>query len=168
MGEGATFRIYLPEHQAEAGSAAAATTKESARDLTGIGTMLLVEDEDAVRLFSARALRNKGYQVLEARSGEAALEIVGEHLAEIDLIISDVVMPRMDGPTMVKEVRTRRADLPRHLHLGLCRGRVPPPNRRRRGSELPLEAVHPEAAGRQGEGSAGAAWRAQAGSKLTN
>jgi two-component system cell cycle sensor histidine kinase/response regulator CckA len=113
VGEGATFRIYLPEHQAEAGSVQRIDDKgEAARDLTGIGTILLVEDEDAVRLFSARALRNKGYQVLEARSGEAALEIVGEHLAEIDLIISDVVMPRIDGPTMVKEVRARRADLP--------------------------------------------------------
>ncbi len=113
VGEGATFRIYLPEHQAEAGSVQRVDGKEeAARDLTGIGTILLVEDEDAVRLFSARALRNKGYQVLEARSGEAALEIVGEHLNEIDLIISDVVMPRVDGPTMVKEVRSRRADLP--------------------------------------------------------
>jgi two-component system, cell cycle sensor histidine kinase and response regulator CckA len=113
VGEGATFRIYLPEHQAEAGALQRLDGKEdSTRDLTGIGTILLVEDEDAVRLFSARALRNKGYQVLEARSGEAALEIVGEHLDELDLIISDVVMPRMDGPTMIKEVRTRRADLP--------------------------------------------------------
>ncbi len=113
IGEGAIFRIYLPEHQAEAGSVQRLDGKEEAvRDLTGIGTILLVEDEDAVRLFSARALRNKGYQVLEARSGEAALEIVGEHLSEIDLIISDVVMPRIDGPTMVKEVRSRRADLP--------------------------------------------------------
>jgi two-component system cell cycle sensor histidine kinase/response regulator CckA len=113
VGEGATFRIYLPEHQAEAGTVQRLDGKEeAARDLTGIGTILLVEDEDAVRLFSARALRNKGYQVLEARSGEAALEIVGEHLSEIDLIISDVVMPRIDGPTMVKEVRARRADLP--------------------------------------------------------
>ncbi len=113
VGEGAVFRIYLPEHHAEAGSAQRLDGKEdAARDLTGIGTILLVEDEDAVRLFSARALRNKGYQVLEARSGEAALEIVGEHLDELDLIISDVVMPRMDGPTMIKEVRSRRADLP--------------------------------------------------------
>ncbi|HNB26094.1 MAG TPA: response regulator [Alphaproteobacteria bacterium] len=113
VGEGAIFRIYLPEHHAEAGAAQRLDGKEdAARDLTGIGTILLVEDEDAVRLFSARALRNKGYQVLEARSGEAALEIVGEHLDELDLIISDVVMPRMDGPTMIKEVRSRRADLP--------------------------------------------------------
>ena len=50
----------------------------AADDLTGIGTVLLVEDEDAVRLFGARALRNKGYKVLEARSGEAALEIIGQ------------------------------------------------------------------------------------------
>ena len=71
------------EHQAEAGSRCSASTSKRRgrpRDLTGIGTILLVEDEDAVRLFSARALRNKGYQVLEARTGEAALEIVGEHL----------------------------------------------------------------------------------------
>ena len=78
-GEGAKFTIYLPRHQAA--KAAAAVTAEaesearerSAGDLTGTGTILLVEDEDAVRVFSARALRNKGYQVLEARSGEAAL-----------------------------------------------------------------------------------------------
>jgi two-component system cell cycle sensor histidine kinase/response regulator CckA len=86
--------------------------EDAPRDLTGIGTILLVEDEDAVRLFSARALRNKGYQVLEARSGDAALEIINEHLDEINLIISDVVMPKMDGPTMIKEVRTRRIDMP--------------------------------------------------------
>ncbi len=86
-------------------------TDEDRRDLTGIGTVLLVEDEDAVRLFSARALRNKGYKVLEARSGEAALEIVNEHMNDIDLVISDVVMPRMDGPTLIKELRTRRADI---------------------------------------------------------
>ncbi len=80
-------------------------------DLTGIGTVLLVEDEDAVRLFGARALRNKGYNVLEARSGEAALEIINSAAANkqpIDLLITDVVMPRMDGPTLIKEVRSKQ------------------------------------------------------------
>src|SRR5690606_7584330 len=67
--------------------------------------------EDAVRLFSARALRNKGYKVLEARSGEAALEIINEQIEGIDLIISDVVMPNMDGPTLIKLVRQRRPEL---------------------------------------------------------
>jgi len=112
-GKGATFRIYLPHHLAEPGQLTRIDgVEEQARDLTGIGTILLVEDEDAVRLFSARALRNKGYQVLEARSGDAALEIINEHLSDIDLIISDVVMPRMDGPTLIKEVRARNAMLP--------------------------------------------------------
>jgi two-component system cell cycle sensor histidine kinase/response regulator CckA len=113
VGRGATFRIYLPEHARAPGEAAQrlAGGDEERRDLTGIGTVLLVEDEDAVRLFSARALRNKGYKVLEARSGEAALEIVSEHMKDIDLVISDVVMPRMDGPTLIKELRTRRPDI---------------------------------------------------------
>jgi two-component system cell cycle sensor histidine kinase/response regulator CckA len=113
IGRGATFRIYLPEHARAPGEAAQRLIggDEDRRDLTGIGTVLLVEDEDAVRLFSARALRNKGYQVLEARSGEAALEIVTEHMNDIDLVISDVVMPRMDGPTLIKELRTRRPDI---------------------------------------------------------
>jgi two-component system cell cycle sensor histidine kinase/response regulator CckA len=113
LGIGATFRIYLPQHMAGIDKSVKTESGEDGpRDLTGIGTILLVEDEDAVRLFSARALRNKGYQVLEARSGEAALEITNEHLNDINLIISDVVMPKMDGPTMIKEVRTRRADIP--------------------------------------------------------
>ena len=113
LGLGASFRIYLPQHMAGIDKNVKSESGEDGpRDLTGIGTILLVEDEDAVRLFSARALRNKGYQVLEARSGEAALEIINEHLDEINLIISDVVMPKMDGPTMIKEVRTRRRDMP--------------------------------------------------------
>jgi two-component system cell cycle sensor histidine kinase/response regulator CckA len=113
VGRGATFRIYLPEHARAPGETTQRLTggDEDRRDLTGIGTVLLVEDEDAVRLFSARALRNKGYKVLEARSGEAALEIVSEHMDDIDLVISDVVMPRMDGPTLIKELRTRRSDI---------------------------------------------------------
>jgi len=113
IGRGAIFRIYLPEHTQPYEAAQRVTGgDDDRRDLTGIGTVLLVEDEDAVRLFGARALRNKGYKVLEARSGEAALEIVSEHMDEIDLVISDVVMPRMDGPTLIKELRGRRPELP--------------------------------------------------------
>src|SRR6185437_16020717 len=76
-GRGATFTIYLPRHQASEALLAPrnelAEGGATARDLTGAGTVLLVEDEDPVRLFSARALRNKGYRVIEAKSGEAAL-----------------------------------------------------------------------------------------------
>src|SRR3990170_4332560 len=85
--------------------------KQAAGDLTGIGTVLLVEDEDAVRVFGARALRNKGYDVLEARSGESALEIINDKSKTIDLLITDVVMPHMDGPTLIREVRARRPDM---------------------------------------------------------
>ena len=76
-----------------------------ARDVTGQDTILLVEDEEAVRSFAARALRMRGYNVLEASGGEEALEIVKSDADTIDLIITDVVMPNMDGPTMVRHVK---------------------------------------------------------------
>jgi len=113
LGEGTTFSIFLPRYAESAAAAAARRegVEEDARDLTGAGTILLVEDEDAVRLFSARALRNKGYKVIEARSGEAALVIMGKDSEPIDLLITDVVMPEMDGPALVEEVRSRRPDM---------------------------------------------------------
>jgi two-component system cell cycle sensor histidine kinase/response regulator CckA len=112
-GRGAVFQIYLPRHQAT--ELAPATRPEAVeppavKDLTGIGTVMLVEDEDPVRIFGARALRNKGYKVLEAKSGEDALETIrgGE---TIDLLITDVVMPRMDGPALIREVRQTHPDM---------------------------------------------------------
>ncbi|WP_439816918.1 response regulator [Zavarzinia sp. CC-PAN008] len=111
-GRGATFQIYLPRHLAvEEPAAAAEADSPNARDLTGKGTILLVEDEDAVRVFAARALRNKGYTVLEANSGEAALEIVTDKSEQIDLLISDVVMPNMDGPTLIKHAKRHRPNM---------------------------------------------------------
>jgi two-component system cell cycle sensor histidine kinase/response regulator CckA len=108
--KGATFSIYLPRHEGEeegAGTSVARTGEEAvlAKDLTGAGTVLLVEDEDPVRLFSARALKNKGYKVIEAESAERALEILQEGADKIDLVITDVVMPKMDGPSLIKRVR---------------------------------------------------------------
>ncbi|MEE8515554.1 MAG: PAS domain S-box protein [Alphaproteobacteria bacterium] len=112
VGKGTTFHIYLPRFEAtdEVGEAAAKAVAEVtkapvARDLTGIGTVLLVEDEDAVRLFGARALRNKGYKVYEAKEGEGALNIIQNCGEPIDLVITDVVMPNVDGPTLVRQVR---------------------------------------------------------------
>ena len=81
------------------------------KDLTGVGTVMLVEDEDPVRIFGARALRNKGYKVLEAKSGEAALELIQTADGPIDLLITDVVMPNMDGPALVREVREIHPDM---------------------------------------------------------
>ena len=113
-GKGAAFQIFLPRHQlAENAAAARAEPAEApaATDLTGIGTVMLVEDEDPVRIFGARALRNKGYTVIEAKSGEAALELIRGADRAPDLVITDVVMPRMDGPGLIREVREIHPDM---------------------------------------------------------
>jgi two-component system, cell cycle sensor histidine kinase and response regulator CckA len=113
-GAGATFQIYLPRYQQSDIAAAARAEPGEAptvKDITGTGTVLLVEDEDPVRIFGARALRNKGYTVLEARSGEAALELMDQTAEKIDLLITDVVMPKMDGPGLVREVRETHPDM---------------------------------------------------------
>ena len=111
LGQGTTFSIYLPRHAESASDAEArakdAERQESRADLTGHGTVLLVEDEDAVRSFASRALESRGYTVFEADSGERALEILEEHDGDFDLVLSDVVMPEMDGPTLLKELRKR-------------------------------------------------------------
>ncbi len=108
--EGTTFSVFLPRHQAEeqAAEAVSATAVEDLpRDLTGAGTILLVEDEDPVRLFGSRALRNKGYTVLEAATGQIALDLLSERDAPVDLMITDIMMPQMDGTALIKHVRER-------------------------------------------------------------
>jgi two-component system cell cycle sensor histidine kinase/response regulator CckA len=124
-GEGTTFRIYLPRHrqeqevatEAQAGNgtakeAAAATEAAKPKpDLTGQGTILLVEDEDGLRSLNARGLRSRGYSVIEAANGVEAIEALEERQGAVDLVVSDVVMPEMDGPTLLKEMRIRNPDL---------------------------------------------------------
>jgi two-component system cell cycle sensor histidine kinase/response regulator CckA len=115
MGEGTSFTVYLPVHQAPAAGEAAPAAKPrkplSDGELWGSGTILLVEDEAMVRAVAERALTRHGYSVVTAESGEAALEFLaqGDH---VDLMISDVVMPTMDGPTTVRAARETRPDLP--------------------------------------------------------
>jgi len=107
-GQGAVFQIYLPGCEpTDAAQPAHSDISEVAavKDLTGHGTIMLVEDDEPVRIFGARALRNKGYKVIEARSGEAALDLIRDAAEAIDLLITDVVMPHMDGPGLVREVR---------------------------------------------------------------
>jgi len=113
LGKGATFEVFLPRHVAVEGAAEAVIEEpdRANRDITGQDTILLVEDEDAVRSFAARALRMRGYTVLEAPGGEVALDIVRRHPGAIDLVISDVVMPNMDGPTMVRAALKLRPDM---------------------------------------------------------
>jgi PAS domain S-box-containing protein len=113
VGKGTRFNIYLPRLKLDAAATIVAEAAPvMARDVTGQDTILLVEDEEAVRSFAARALRMRGYHVLEAGGGEEALEIVQNSGNVIHLIITDVVMPNMDGPTMVRAVKAMKPDLP--------------------------------------------------------
>lgn len=115
VGKGTAFHIYLPRtmetEQEETAEAPGAETGEP-KDLTGSERILLVEDEDAVRTFSQRALSNKGYEVLTADSGESALELMErQENRNIDLLVTDVVMPVMDGPTLARRMRETSPNL---------------------------------------------------------
>jgi two-component system cell cycle sensor histidine kinase/response regulator CckA len=127
-GNGTTFRILLPRHVADQkeaedasaegapgsdadAAAPAKAVKEENKDLSGSATVLLVEDEDAVRMGGVRALSSRGYKVHEASSGVEALEIFNELDGKIDIVVSDVVMPEMDGPTLLGELRKHQPDI---------------------------------------------------------
>jgi two-component system cell cycle sensor histidine kinase/response regulator CckA len=126
MGRGTTFRIFLPRHvpglepetphiesPAIDGVLAAVdqVAKLADKDLTGHGTILLVEDEEGLRVLNARGLTSRGYTVLQAGNGIEAIEVLEGCGGNIDLVVSDVVMPEMDGPTLLKELRRRNPDL---------------------------------------------------------
>jgi two-component system cell cycle sensor histidine kinase/response regulator CckA len=112
IGEGTRFVIYLPVHQVESeGGKATVGAKPKEAELWGTGTVLLVEDEPMVRAVAERALTRHGYTVITANNGEEALDVL-ERGDDIALLISDVVMPAMDGPTMVREARKTRPELP--------------------------------------------------------
>ncbi|PPD24857.1 MAG: hybrid sensor histidine kinase/response regulator [Methylocystis sp.] len=108
IGRGAVFRIFLPRYvPEEKETSQKVDTPKVAADYTGQGVVLLVEDEDSVRSIGARALSSRGFTVLEAATGMEALEVVERVDGKIDLIVSDVVMPEMDGPAMFAELRKR-------------------------------------------------------------
>ncbi|TPN39479.1 response regulator [Mesorhizobium sp. B2-3-3] len=119
VGKGSTFRIFLPRYIAEAKKAEPGDTPSSApvkpadntKDLSGSATVLLVEDEDAVRMGGVRALTSRGYTVHEASSGVEALEVFEALGGKVDIVVSDVVMPEMDGPTLLGELRKRQPDI---------------------------------------------------------
>jgi two-component system cell cycle sensor histidine kinase/response regulator CckA len=127
--KGTVFRIFLPRHVASAqdaaaeqdeavaaanatGTSAAAERKSAGSvDLTGQGTILLVEDEEGLRQLNARGLASRGYTVLEAGNGIEAIAMLEKSDGEVDLVVSDVVMPEMDGPTLLRELRRRNPSL---------------------------------------------------------
>lgn len=112
-GQGASFRIFLPEHAPVLITPVVAIhPPQTVRDLSGVGRILFVEDELAVRGIAARVLRGRGYEVIEACDGEEALALAAENAGKIDLLITDVVMPGMDGPTLLKLARTHLGPIP--------------------------------------------------------
>ncbi|UTO29041.1 ATP-binding protein [Bartonella harrusi] len=115
-GEGATFHIFLPRYIPDIRDEIPSQNEkveeqEKNTDLTGSATVLLVEDEDSVRIGGVRALQMRGYTVLEAASGVEALAVLEENKGAVDIIVSDVVMPEMDGPTLLKESRNKYPDI---------------------------------------------------------
>ncbi len=129
VGKGTTFRIFLPRYVAAADDVQASPLQETTSpaiagaipaadevrsattDLTGEGTILLVEDEEGLRTLNARGLASRGYTVIEAGNGVEALEEFERRSGQVDLVVSDVVMPEMDGPTLMKELRKRKPDI---------------------------------------------------------
>ncbi|MDH3664495.1 MAG: response regulator, partial [Alphaproteobacteria bacterium] len=115
IGQGTTFRVYLPRHELPEGHeqdlAKKVDKKDRPVDLTGHGRVLVVEDEDAVRIFATEALRRQGYEVLQACDGLDALDVMEDNDYDVDLVVSDVKMPEMDGPTLFKELRQHKPDL---------------------------------------------------------
>jgi two-component system cell cycle sensor histidine kinase/response regulator CckA len=114
LGKGTVFRIFVPRYVPAAGEAKPQVAEPAGpeiSDLTGTATILLVEDEEAVRAFAARALASRGYQVYEASSGVEALEVMKEAGGKVDLVVSDVVMPELDGPSLLRELRKTRPEL---------------------------------------------------------
>ncbi|SEH96649.1 two-component system, cell cycle sensor histidine kinase and response regulator CckA [Rhizobium tibeticum] len=126
VGKGTTFRVFLPRHMVELAVAAEAdavtpamgapaeqapTPSEQPEDLTGSAVILLVEDEEAVRRGGKRMLETRGYTVYEAGSGVEALDIMDELEGKVDIVVSDVVMPEMDGPSLLRELRKTYPDL---------------------------------------------------------
>ena len=114
IGRGTKFSIYLPMYHPAPGeelaeqSAVRGGLENIGRDLTGAGTVMLVEDEEAVRQFSARALRNKGYTVLEEGTGQTAFQaLMNGKGDEIQVLITDIMMPDMDGTALIREVTSR-------------------------------------------------------------
>lgn len=107
---GARFTVYFPAHQGKAPRATERTDPE-ASDWSQGGSILLVEDEDMVRAVAERALSRAGYEVTACRDGEDGLAAIGQGTA-FDLVVSDVVMPGLDGPAMVRAIREQRPQIP--------------------------------------------------------
>lgn len=110
IGVGTTFSILIPSHDAPYEIAVSPEVVDPVVTVSGDGVVLLVEDEAPVRAFASRALRLRGFTVLEADCAEAALAMLADPDLEVDLFLTDVIMPGKDGPTWVREALKERPD----------------------------------------------------------
>jgi two-component system, cell cycle sensor histidine kinase and response regulator CckA len=109
-GQGSTFKVYLPVAEARVPEAEPCSQVRS--PLTGRETILVVEDDDVVRALVARMLGEYGYRVVETSDGEAALQLLQRDGSAVDLVVSDVVMPKMGGQELGEALHTMGQDIP--------------------------------------------------------
>ena len=110
-GEGSTFSLLLPRTE-ETDSVAHVSRSERPRTERGSGTVLIAEDERALRRLSANVLGQAGYRTLEAADGQQALDLFQVHAFSVVMVVTDVVMPRMGGIELARRLRKSRPDLP--------------------------------------------------------
>ena len=152
-GQGTTFTVYLPRVEGVVEAPREATA--AAENLGGSETILLVEDEDALRKLLARFLRLYGYQVLEARNGGEAILACEQHPGPIDLMVTDVVMPQMSGEELAARL-TQQVSRPESLlHVGVHRSRPDPVRGTGRGPVFPAQALPAHGPGGKGASSPG-------------
>ncbi len=108
LGQGASFRVYLPQVNSQADNEESCAAEEVSK---GTGTILVVEDEAGVLNLAVRTLSRRGYTVLQATSPSEASEIFDSNLHLIDLVLSDVIMPEKNGPALMREFREKRPDI---------------------------------------------------------
>ena len=147
LGKGTIFSVFVP--RVDLPAEPTPRPRETAIQ-RGTETVLLVEDEPLVRDIAKSALTDQGYLVLDAEHGEEALVVARAHDAEIALVLTDVVMPKMGGRELVEQLRKARPSDPRALHVGLHRGVDRRAGRRRAGHVVPAQAVRAGRDARQG------------------
>lgn len=137
LGQGTTFSLMFPVHELYEHPVEPAKTIEKSTEIKARGgVVLLVEDEAPVRSFASRALRLHGFSVVEAGSGEEALEILEDNDLHVDLFVSDVVMPGIDGPSWVIRARETRPDINVIFMSGYAEDSFPDKQARIAGSEF--------------------------------
>jgi signal transduction histidine kinase/CheY-like chemotaxis protein len=104
LGIGTTFKIYLPSVE----KSVTVPVSQTGAASKGVGTVLLVEDEPALRMLAGESLKRLGYEVLQAGNGLEALKIADQHPGIIDIVVTDIVMPRMGGPELVENLKLKR------------------------------------------------------------